>query len=68
MQNTPTLQSTVSTGVKVLQNRGLPTQSYYYWIGVGGLIGFILLYNLLFTIALSYFHRKCIHWLHIFWK
>ncbi|TXG75396.1 hypothetical protein E1A91_1Z018500v1 [Gossypium mustelinum] len=28
--------------------------SYWYWIGVGGLIGFVLLFNFVFTVALTY--------------
>ncbi|KAH7427104.1 hypothetical protein KP509_10G030800 [Ceratopteris richardii] len=48
--------SSFTEGVQVLQNRGLNTEASFYWIGVGALIGFILVFNLLFTLVLSYFH------------
>ncbi|KAF7843300.1 pleiotropic drug resistance protein 1-like [Senna tora] len=45
--------ATVPLGVQVLQSRGFFTHAYWYWIGVGALIGFVLLFNGLFTVALS---------------
>ncbi|GLJ45897.1 hypothetical protein SUGI_0966190 [Cryptomeria japonica] len=41
-------------GVRFLKSRGLFTDSNWYWIGVGALIGFIVVLNLLFTLALQY--------------
>ncbi|KAK7832037.1 pleiotropic drug resistance protein 1 [Quercus suber] len=41
-------------GVEVLKSRGFFTHAYWYWIGVGALIGFILLFNAAFTLALTY--------------
>ncbi|KAK9149768.1 hypothetical protein Scep_008525 [Stephania cephalantha] len=41
-------------GVVVLKSRGIFTSSYWYWIGVGALIGYVLLLNGLFTVLLSY--------------
>ncbi|MCO5565028.1 hypothetical protein L7F22_018698 [Adiantum nelumboides] len=52
----PSISSNVTTGVQVLLNRGLNTEASFYWIGVGALIGFIVVFNLLFTLVLSYFH------------
>uniref|UniRef100_A0A2N9EB47 ABC transporter domain-containing protein n=1 Tax=Fagus sylvatica TaxID=28930 RepID=A0A2N9EB47_FAGSY len=46
--------STESLGIEVLKSRGFFTHSYWYWIGVGALIGFILLFNAAFTLALTY--------------
>ncbi|KAK5830953.1 hypothetical protein PVK06_014748 [Gossypium arboreum] len=46
--------SNVSLGVEVLNSRSFFPDSYWYWIGVGGLIGFVLLFNFVFTVALSY--------------
>ncbi|XVF72817.1 hypothetical protein PTKIN_Ptkin12aG0151000 [Pterospermum kingtungense] len=40
-------------GHKVLQRRGLDFPDYYYWISVGGLIGFWVILNIGFTCALS---------------
>ncbi|KAK4798053.1 hypothetical protein SAY86_030379 [Trapa natans] len=41
-------------GVEVLKSRGFFTSAYWYWIGVGALIGFVLLFNFGFTMALKY--------------
>ncbi|TYH70699.1 hypothetical protein ES332_D05G134700v1 [Gossypium tomentosum] len=46
--------SNVSLGVEVLNSRSFFPDSYWYWIGVGGLIGFVLLFNFVFTVALTY--------------
>ncbi|KAG6718028.1 hypothetical protein I3842_04G130500 [Carya illinoinensis] len=43
-----------SLGVEVLKSRGFFTHAYWYWIGVGGLIGYILVFNAGFTLALTY--------------
>ncbi|KAK1358249.1 hypothetical protein POM88_051505 [Heracleum sosnowskyi] len=49
-----TENKTETIGVAVLKSRGFFPYSYWYWIGAGALIGFILLFNLLVTMALSY--------------
>ncbi|KAJ3709354.1 hypothetical protein LUZ61_013059 [Rhynchospora tenuis] len=41
-------------GIQVLKSRGMPTEAKWYWIGVGALIGFIIVFNFLFTLALTY--------------
>ncbi|KAJ4718044.1 Pleiotropic drug resistance ABC transporter [Melia azedarach] len=41
-------------GVAVLHNSDIPADSNWYWIGAGALIGFIVLFNVLFTFALMY--------------
>ncbi|CAI9094462.1 OLC1v1030207C1 [Oldenlandia corymbosa var. corymbosa] len=41
-------------GVSILKSRGLFTEAKWYWIGVGALIGHLLLFNFLFTLALTY--------------
>ncbi|XP_058226805.1 pleiotropic drug resistance protein 1-like [Rhododendron vialii] len=41
-------------GVVVLKNRGFFPDAYWYWIGVGALLGFVLLYNFCFTLSLAY--------------
>ncbi|KAK7410283.1 hypothetical protein VNO78_00953 [Psophocarpus tetragonolobus] len=46
--------STESLGVKVLKSRGIFPEAYWYWIGVGASIGYMLLFNFLFTLALHY--------------
>ncbi|XP_025606422.1 pleiotropic drug resistance protein 1 [Arachis hypogaea] len=41
-------------GVLVLKSRGLFTESYWFWLGIGALIGYVFLFNFLFTLALQY--------------
>ncbi|RDX94397.1 Pleiotropic drug resistance protein 1 [Mucuna pruriens] len=53
--------STESLGVEVLRSRGFFTQSYWYWIGVGALIGYTLLFNFGYMLALTYLNRECLH-------
>ncbi|GMI82035.1 pleiotropic drug resistance 12, ATP-binding cassette G40, PLEIOTROPIC DRUG RESISTANCE 12 [Hibiscus trionum] len=46
--------TTERLGVLVLKVRGFFTEAYWCWIGVGALVGFILVFNLLYTLALTY--------------
>ncbi|XP_015972150.1 pleiotropic drug resistance protein 1-like [Arachis duranensis] len=46
--------STESLGVEVLKSRGFFTESNWYWIGAGALVGFTLLFNFSFILALTY--------------
>ncbi|KAH1258472.1 Pleiotropic drug resistance protein 1 [Glycine max] len=46
--------STEALGVEILKSRGFFTQSYWYWIGVGALIGYTLLFNFGYILALTY--------------
>ncbi|GMN45205.1 hypothetical protein TIFTF001_014383 [Ficus carica] len=46
--------STESLGVMLLKSRGIFPEARWYWIGVGATIGYILLFNFLFTMALKY--------------
>ncbi|WOK97977.1 hypothetical protein Cni_G06685 [Canna indica] len=46
--------STKTLGETILRSRGLFTEAKWYWIGVGVLAGYIVLVNILFTIALTY--------------
>uniref|UniRef100_A0A0R0KS95 ABC transporter domain-containing protein n=1 Tax=Glycine max TaxID=3847 RepID=A0A0R0KS95_SOYBN len=46
--------STEPLGIEVLRSRGFFTQSYWYWIGVGALIGYTLLFNFGYILALMY--------------
>ncbi|KAL3726508.1 hypothetical protein ACJRO7_031410 [Eucalyptus globulus] len=40
-------------GIQVLKSRGFFTEAYWYWIGLGALFGFIILFNFGFTVALA---------------
>ncbi|KAA8523067.1 hypothetical protein F0562_009490 [Nyssa sinensis] len=44
----------LSLGEALLKARSLFPQSYWYWIGVGVLLGYTVLFNILFTFFLSY--------------
>ncbi|KAE9591000.1 putative sulfate-transporting ATPase [Lupinus albus] len=46
--------STEPLGIQVLKSRGFFTQSYWYWIGVGALVGYTLLFNFGYILALTY--------------
>uniref|UniRef100_R7WB38 Pleiotropic drug resistance protein 4 n=1 Tax=Aegilops tauschii TaxID=37682 RepID=R7WB38_AEGTA len=44
-------------GIMVLKSRGIFTEAKWYWIGFGAMIGYTLLFNLLYTLALSVLNR-----------
>ncbi|KAF3450819.1 hypothetical protein FNV43_RR06908 [Rhamnella rubrinervis] len=46
-----------SLGIEVLNSRGFFTKSYWYWIGVGALVGYVLLFNAGFVLALTYLNE-----------
>jgi hypothetical protein len=50
--------SNETLGVLVMKTRGFFPQAYWYWIGVGALIGYVFLFNFLFTLALQYLSRE----------
>lgn len=50
----------MTLGVSVLKSRGIFTEAKWYWIGLGALLGYTLLFNLLYTVALSVLSRKYI--------
>eukprot|EP01018_Ginkgo_biloba_P026508 Gb_37005 [translate_table: standard] len=41
-------------GVRLLESRGIFPDSYWYWLGVGALIGYNLVFNVLYTLALTF--------------
>ncbi|XP_008445146.1 pleiotropic drug resistance protein 1-like [Cucumis melo] len=41
-------------GISILKSRGIFPEAYWYWIGVGATIGYVLLFNFLFILALHY--------------
>ncbi|KAJ7974462.1 Pleiotropic drug resistance ABC transporter [Quillaja saponaria] len=46
--------SNVTTGQQVLEKYGLDFSEYYYWISIGALVGFWMIFNIGFTCALNY--------------
>jgi hypothetical protein len=56
----------MTLGLQVLKSRGFFTHAYWYWIGVGALIGFIFLTNFLYTLFLTYLDCEYLYiWLFI---
>ncbi|KAJ6414598.1 hypothetical protein OIU84_003573 [Salix udensis] len=41
-------------GIEVLKSRGFATDANWYWIGVGALGGFTILFNICYTLALAF--------------
>ncbi|PRQ25661.1 putative monosaccharide-transporting ATPase [Rosa chinensis] len=50
--------STESLGIAVLKSRGFHTHAYWYWIGAGALAGYMLFFNICYTLALTYLNQK----------
>ncbi|KAK2970230.1 hypothetical protein RJ640_021666 [Escallonia rubra] len=50
--------SNTTIGQKVLTNRGLNYDGYFYWISIGALLGFWIVFNIGFTFALSCLKRR----------
>ncbi|KAJ0667443.1 putative plant PDR ABC transporter associated [Helianthus annuus] len=46
--------NSTNLGFAVLNNLDIQTTESSYWIGAGALLGFIFLFNILFTVALMY--------------
>ncbi|KAK6772687.1 hypothetical protein RDI58_027925 [Solanum bulbocastanum] len=45
---------TDSLGVAFVRSRGFFPNAYWYWIGVGALIGFTIIFNIFYNLALAY--------------
>lgn len=55
--------ASTSLGTAVLKNFDVYTDKNWYWIGTAAILGFAVLFNVLFTFALAYFSRKSKHYL-----
>lgn len=47
-----------NTGLVLLKARSFFTEDYWFWICIGALFGFSLLFNVLFIAALTFLNRK----------
>jgi len=47
-----------TVGLTVLSQRGLFTQDWWRWVGVGALLGFCVLFNILILLAQTYLNRE----------
>jgi hypothetical protein len=57
----PPGNSTKPLGVQVLESRGQFAEAYWYWIGVGALVGYIIIFNIGFTLAIAFMPGELIH-------
>ncbi|MED6135634.1 drug-responsive transcription factor pdr3 [Stylosanthes scabra] len=46
--------NTTTLGRQILENRGLNFDGYFYWISIGALVGFTVLFNTAFTLILTF--------------
>ncbi|WOL15669.1 hypothetical protein Cni_G24450 [Canna indica] len=51
--NDPNIDA-ATVGTAILKSRGLFVNDYWYWISIGALIGFAILFNTLFILSLTY--------------
>lgn len=49
-----------SIGIGILKAYGQHVEDYWYWIGIGALIGFYIVFNVGFTISLGYMPGKSV--------
>ncbi|XP_019166107.1 PREDICTED: pleiotropic drug resistance protein 1-like [Ipomoea nil] len=50
----PVVNSSETLGARVVTSRGFFSESKWYWIGLGALFGFTIVFNLCYSIALQY--------------
>ncbi|XP_057859925.2 ABC transporter G family member 42 isoform X2 [Cryptomeria japonica] len=48
------VENTTNLGVAALESRGIYSRGYWYWLGASALLGFIVLFNVLYTLSLAY--------------
>ncbi|KAG6516766.1 pleiotropic drug resistance protein 2-like [Zingiber officinale] len=53
-ENNDTNINAQTVGEAILKSRGMFTRGYWYWIAIGALTGFIILFNILFVLSLTY--------------
>ena len=53
-------------GQATLESRGLYFDEYFFWISIAALFGFAIVYNIGFTLALSFLKRKLVFFFQIF--
>ncbi len=51
--------TTKPLGVQVLESRGQFAHAYWYWIGIAALVGFTIVFNIGFTLAIAFMPREC---------
>ncbi|XP_065020888.1 pleiotropic drug resistance protein 2-like isoform X2 [Musa acuminata AAA Group] len=43
-----------TVGTAILKSRGMFVNGYWYWVSIGALIGFVILFNILFILSLTF--------------
>lgn len=56
--NTDTRIDAPTVGKALLKSRGFYTEEYMFWICIGALYGFALIFNIVVVIALTFLNRK----------
>ena len=56
--NNDTTIDAPTVGKAILKSKGLFTGEWGFWLSIGALIGFIILFNMLYIWALTYLSRK----------
>jgi len=54
-------ENTTNLGVSALKSYSLFPKGYWYWLGAGAMVGFSVLFNVIFTLALAYLNRELLH-------
>lgn len=52
---------TETLGIRYIKSMGGLTRGYWFWISIGALIGYTILFNILFTLSLTYLDRKLLY-------
>ncbi|MFS8000103.1 putative ABC-type xenobiotic transporter [Helianthus anomalus] len=52
--NKMSMDNVTRVGIAILENMDIPTQESWFWISIASLAGFVVLFNVLFTLALMY--------------
>ena len=68
--NNDTTIDAPTVGKAILKSKGLFTGEWGFWLSIGALIGFIILFNMLYLWALTYLSRKHYHFfffLYLWW-
>ena len=58
MQIVDPTTSNETLGVQILKARGIFVDQNWYWIGAGALLGYIMLFNILFVLFLKWLGRE----------
>lgn len=54
------LSTNITVGRETLESRGLNFDGYFYWISLGALFGFTIIFNIGYTLSLSFLKCKLI--------